>query len=770
MAGLTSTTIAGSYERLLILPAGGLNGTNLVAITDGDSDTASVLQIATTSALINGSGSKLYFSDAAGEYISGDNDNLTIAAGTDLNLTAGTDINIPVNVGLRFGDGGENIETDNTDFTITSGAKLNLTATSDVHIANATGLVVGHTAQETISIGDGSTDLVPEVQVLGTAQADASLMLAAFSATATSAGAPLLALVKSGDAAIDGTHVIVTDGEELGNIIAYGDDGVDLESPAASIQFEVDGTPGTGDMPGRILFNTSPDGGSVLTEAMRISQDGTQNQQGNYIVNEQGRQDHVANTMPAPYYRFDGVDDVITITDDADLDFGTGNGALEILVKFADVSGVINLVGRKTDGNNQMNIVLNGGSLDCIYKVGGVQPARAITSFTPVVDTWYHIVWVIDNGVDNDIYINGVSQVLSTNTVTGGDMSLAQDILIGELAGVFMDGEIERFGIYNKALTATEVKELYSGASVPFKYKGANQTDLASGYDFTSGWATSSATVVDANTFRTNASATGSVRKDFGTKGKRTRIRVAGTTPSNTTVQVVGVDTLTNHSGNLTGTFDSTFEFLNVDTGYRIRCINTVGSTQDTDITAFTVTEIGAVAEYDGSGVGASRWDDKSGNDLHGTVSGATVENAPADADSGLTYEEGTWDAVVTDGTNPMTMNGSYDTGYYTKVGNLVTVSGEFLTTSLGSASGDIRITGLPFTVANNQAARTGGAAVYGNGFAITAGHTVSCFSQAGSTYIILNVWDATTGTTVMQASEWTADGNIVIGFSYRAA
>jgi hypothetical protein len=49
MAGLTSTTIAGSYERLLILPAGGLNGTTLVATTDGDTDTTSALSVATTS-------------------------------------------------------------------------------------------------------------------------------------------------------------------------------------------------------------------------------------------------------------------------------------------------------------------------------------------------------------------------------------------------------------------------------------------------------------------------------------------------------------------------------------------------------------------------------------------------------------------------------------------------------------------------------------------------------------------------------------------------
>jgi hypothetical protein len=133
-------------------------------------------------------------------------------------------------------------------------------------------------------------------------------------------------------------------------------------------------------------------------------------------------------------------------------------------------------------------------------------------------------------------------------------------------------------------------------------------------------------------------------------------------------------------------------------------------------------------------------------------------------------YEEGTWDAVVTDGTNPMTMNGSADTGYYTKVGNLVTVTGYFITTSLGSASGGIRLTGLPFTIADNYAAFTGGGAAYAEGLAITAGHSVGYYGAINDTYININVWDATTGISLMQASEWTADGQIILGFSYRAA
>jgi len=90
MAALGSQTIASSYEQLLHVDAdGGGNGATLVSIKDGDNGTTFCLQIATTSALISGSGSKLYFSDAGGEYISGDGTDLTITSGADIILTPG---------------------------------------------------------------------------------------------------------------------------------------------------------------------------------------------------------------------------------------------------------------------------------------------------------------------------------------------------------------------------------------------------------------------------------------------------------------------------------------------------------------------------------------------------------------------------------------------------------------------------------------------------------------------------------------------------------
>ena len=183
---------------------------------------------------------------------------------------------------IYFGDVNDNdagsiVYTHGADmaFTVETVEVLTLAAASvtnnvNTFVGNGYGAVIGHTAQETISDGGGATDVVPEFQILGTAAADMTAMIGGWSTTATRAAAPVLALVKSGHASI-GSHTVVTDGEILGSIIAYGDDGTDLEAPAAAIEFAVDGTPGTGDMPGEIKFYTTADAGETLTLALTLS-------------------------------------------------------------------------------------------------------------------------------------------------------------------------------------------------------------------------------------------------------------------------------------------------------------------------------------------------------------------------------------------------------------------------------------------------------------------------------------------------------------------
>jgi hypothetical protein len=63
---------------------------------------------------------------------------------------------------------------------------------------------------------------------------------------------------------------IVQDDDRLASLFFAGHDGTDL-ALAAEIGIEVDGTPGSDDMPGRIIFNTTPDGSQIPAEAMRIN-------------------------------------------------------------------------------------------------------------------------------------------------------------------------------------------------------------------------------------------------------------------------------------------------------------------------------------------------------------------------------------------------------------------------------------------------------------------------------------------------------------------
>ncbi|MDI6808270.1 MAG: hypothetical protein QME66_04715 [Candidatus Eisenbacteria bacterium] len=63
---------------------------------------------------------------------------------------------------------------------------------------------------------------------------------------------------------------LVSLNDRLGTIVFAGHDGVAYRA-AAAIRAEVDATPGVGDMGGRLVFLTTPDGHTMPEEAMRIS-------------------------------------------------------------------------------------------------------------------------------------------------------------------------------------------------------------------------------------------------------------------------------------------------------------------------------------------------------------------------------------------------------------------------------------------------------------------------------------------------------------------
>ena len=108
------------------------------------------------------------------------------------------------------------------------------------------------------------------LQIIGTGTDDTSITLSRFD---NSVHSPYIAFSKSRNGSIGG-NTVVQDGDSLGRMTFFGNDGTDGNTPAAEIDIEIDGTPGSNDMPGRIVFRTTADGASTTSERMRIRSDG----------------------------------------------------------------------------------------------------------------------------------------------------------------------------------------------------------------------------------------------------------------------------------------------------------------------------------------------------------------------------------------------------------------------------------------------------------------------------------------------------------------
>jgi len=68
-------------------------------------------------------------------------------------------------------------------------------------------------------------------------------------------------------------QVVETD-DVIARLQAYGYDGTDYNNQACGIDFMVDGAPGSNDMPGKILFKTTADGGTSPSTRLTIAADG----------------------------------------------------------------------------------------------------------------------------------------------------------------------------------------------------------------------------------------------------------------------------------------------------------------------------------------------------------------------------------------------------------------------------------------------------------------------------------------------------------------
>ena len=151
------------------------------------------------------------------------------------------------------------------DLTIKTSPSHSLSPTEKVRITSSGRLLVGSTSSRANGYGDNAS-----LQLEGT-----SYPKAAISAILNSnnANGPSINFAKTRGTS-NGSSTVVQSGDTLGVINFVGGDGTDITSPAAKIRVEVDGTPGSNDMPGRIVFDTTPNGSASPSERMRIDSQG----------------------------------------------------------------------------------------------------------------------------------------------------------------------------------------------------------------------------------------------------------------------------------------------------------------------------------------------------------------------------------------------------------------------------------------------------------------------------------------------------------------
>jgi uncharacterized protein (AIM24 family) len=202
------------------------------------------------------------------------------------NGTTAVTVDASQNVGIGTASPGAKLDvagnaiisvTDNTNaaLRITQLGTGNALLVEDSTNPDATPFVI--TAEGRIVLGATSlypspnnTNFTDKFQLNGATTYDSSADFISW-ATGTDTGANLN-LARS-DSGTIGTHTVVGSADIFGNVRFFGSDGTNFIE-GAKISAGADGTPGTNDMPGRLVFSTTADGASTPTERMRIDSSG----------------------------------------------------------------------------------------------------------------------------------------------------------------------------------------------------------------------------------------------------------------------------------------------------------------------------------------------------------------------------------------------------------------------------------------------------------------------------------------------------------------
>jgi hypothetical protein len=124
-------------------------------------------------------------------------------------------------------------------------------------------------SDQSVLFGSATTDDDQKIQMIKTG---GSVGLGLHSNRAAVGGSALI-LSHNRNTSI-GSFTALNDDDQLGRITFQGSDGTDIKTEGAQIHAEINGTVGSNDLPTELVFSTTADGASAITERLRITREG----------------------------------------------------------------------------------------------------------------------------------------------------------------------------------------------------------------------------------------------------------------------------------------------------------------------------------------------------------------------------------------------------------------------------------------------------------------------------------------------------------------
>ncbi len=222
---------------------------------------------------------------------------------------------------------------------------------------------------------------------------------------------------------------------------------------------------------------STKDGGGAVTGEFMIRVNTTESLVGHWKLNgnaldssTKGNDGTVTNALVTnkgkfkQAYEFDGVDNYINVSDNSGLDFTSEDFSISIWIK-PDIIEVAHILDRgfyQVDGY-YIDMRSSSGQLQFVTSQSSQRQLTYSANGVIIANIWQHFV-VVRNGATVSFYKDGSEVSYTSQGTHQNPTSNERSLIIGasDIGSLPFDGLIDEVKIYNRSLSASEIRQLYN--------------------------------------------------------------------------------------------------------------------------------------------------------------------------------------------------------------------------------------------------------------------------------------------------------------------